>query len=133
MACSQVSFGSIRGSVVNKDGEPMPFVRVFLYASGADHFLAGVQTDFDGVFHLKNVAPGMYTLEMRDEVSSVEPSKLKEVRVLADQVTVLGSIEMSYAEIIGCDFGFPHWEKEFLMEPLNGNSTTIKKEDIRRP
>lgn len=129
----QIGMGTIKGTVNNKDGEFLPFVRVLVYASGDQNgsIKTRTETDFDGKFQLNALAPGMYDLVFTDFVSDFDTLRLEGVRVNPESITFLDRIEMSELEIIGCDFGLP---VPITINPLDpfGRSTTIPKEDIRR-
>ena len=127
--------GSIRGTVISDDDEPVPFAQVVVYSqdSASRQFIAGVATDFDGLFVLKNIEPGTYNVKITDESMLAYPVELTEVVVKAEKVSFLGEIGMSNREIIYCDFGLPDWRIEFLQQVPFGNATIIEKEDLRRP
>lgn len=139
MLFAQEQLGSIRGTVVSEEGEPLPFAKVILYTNKRDslnrQFVAGVHTDFDGMFYMKYLNPGIYVLEIEDETMLLQPMRLEGIEVKPNQISVLGELEMSNKEmeIIGCDFGTPYWEIEFLQQVPFGNATIIEKEDLRRP
>lgn len=73
--------GSIRGTVIGEDDEPIPFAKVVLYSqdSTSRQLIALVVTDFDGLFVLKNIAPGTYNVKITNESMVAYPVQLTEV------------------------------------------------------
>ena len=56
--------GVIKGYVKDAEsGEPLPFANVAVYKDGI--MVGGTQTDFDGLFALKNLKPGKYDVKFR--------------------------------------------------------------------
>ena len=54
---------SVKGKVVDKSGEPLPFVNVALMQNG--NLKTGATTDFDGKFKMANLDPGKYDLTVK--------------------------------------------------------------------
>lgn len=55
------SQGSIRGKIIDADGEPMPYCTIALKTN---QILDGTTTDFDGWFDFKGLTSGTYALEL---------------------------------------------------------------------
>ena len=136
MSIGQSDLGSIKGTVIDEDGQGVPFVRVVVYFPGQDEAIqAGAQTDFDGNFYLNSIPAGLYDIVIDGEVEGLDSARLSGVEVLSDQITFIDQVEMTYQDVICCCFGFVPLQKSLRtleMDPF-GRSITIKKEDIRRP
>jgi len=59
---AQSGTGTLKGTVVDESGEPLPFVTVALWQNG--NLKTGASTDFDGVFKISSLEPGKYDLEV---------------------------------------------------------------------
>ena len=62
-AFAQNGTGTLKGTVVDESGEPLPFVNVALWQNGT--LKTGASTDFDGHFKISNIEPGKYDLEVK--------------------------------------------------------------------
>ncbi len=59
---AQSGTGTLKGTVVDESGEPLPFVTVSLWENG--NLKTGASTDFDGNFKIANLEAGKYDLEI---------------------------------------------------------------------
>ena len=55
---SQVGAGTVKGTVKDESGEPLPFVNVGLFQNGVAK--GGAPTDINGKFIIQGVTPGNY-------------------------------------------------------------------------
>jgi len=62
IASAQVGQGTIKGTIKDDSGEPVPFANVALL-DGSNQIL-GTTTDFDGKYTLKPIQPGTYDLQV---------------------------------------------------------------------
>ena len=129
---AQENSGEIRGTVVDKNGEGIPFVTVYMYEGDSlrEALKGAASTDFDGHFVLKPVPTGTYNLKFDDRIGVVVPTYISTVVVEADRITFFEKIEMEYAEMEGESYGVPN-EPLIRIEQF-GNKTTIEGEEIRR-
>ncbi|MBQ8046289.1 MAG: carboxypeptidase-like regulatory domain-containing protein, partial [Bacteroidales bacterium] len=131
IAANVVAFaqGTLKGTIINAStNEPEPFVNVVVLQNGEQK--GGAQTDFDGNYTIKPLAPGNYDVK----VSSVgfAPVLLKNVPVKASG--------FSYAETIKLETSSKTLEEVKIVEhkiPLvdKGNPESgqrVSKEDIGR-
>ena len=59
---AQSGTGTMKGTIVDESGEPLPFVNITLFQNG--NLKTGGTTDFDGNFRISNLEPGKYDLEV---------------------------------------------------------------------
>ncbi|MEM6725492.1 MAG: carboxypeptidase-like regulatory domain-containing protein [Bacteroidota bacterium] len=96
---AQSAQGSIKGIVFDVDyQEGLPFANVLLYQE--DQFVAGVATDWDGLFHLKNIDTGIYRLEV--QYIDYETIHKPDIEIKNNQVIDLGQLSMKPEEIPPC-------------------------------
>lgn len=81
LALAQIGTGGIYGIVTDEKGEPIPFASVLVLQSGQQ--IAGMATDFDGLYKIRGLQPGPYNLR----VSSVgfQAEEKQSVIVKAEQ------------------------------------------------
>lgn len=78
------SSGSIQGRVIDKDtNEPLPFANVVAEMNGAQ--VGGAQTDFEGRFSIKPLAPGRY--ELKASFVGYAPVEIQGILVSTDKIT----------------------------------------------
>lgn len=83
--------GEIQGKVTDAEtGETMPFVNVVI--NKADIPLVGTSTDFDGIYSLNSVHPGIYTITF--SYLGYQKIQVEKVEVKANEISLL-SIELS--------------------------------------
>jgi len=96
LATAQSNTGSIRGTIKTSDGQPAEFVNVGLQGTNK-----GVASNKNGVFEIKNIEPGTYTLriffvglesrEQNVEVKAGEITRLDEI-ILNENATQLQEV-----------------------------------------
>ena len=115
--------GSIKGSVKDESGEPLPFANVSVQQNGVT--IAGSQTDFDGNYLIDPVRPGTYTL-VASFVGFTE-QQVRGLSVTADKVTfhdfmLTEGITLGEVEIV--DYSNP------LIDPDFKSGGTKTREEI---
>ncbi len=83
--------GSIKGKVLDPNGEPIPFANVALYQSG--NLKTGVSTNFDGEFKISSLDGGTYDLQV--SFVGYQTYKLEGLVVKSNQIVPLDDIMMS--------------------------------------
>lgn len=128
---SQMHYGTIRGKVIDKNGEPGMFVKIVAVDSkdSSQNFVAGCQSDFDGQFQLNALQPRTYDLIF----TSTEHDTLTVEGVLVqnERITFLDNVTMNNLEF-DCSYGVPMEPIRRKFEDPFGRSTIIDPEDIRR-
>ncbi|MGB0929698.1 MAG: carboxypeptidase regulatory-like domain-containing protein [Chitinophagales bacterium] len=77
--------GEIQGAVTDAEtGETMPFVNVSINVNGN---LIGTSTDFDGIYSLNSLRPGLYDVTF--SYVAFQTKKIEQVQVNADKTTFL--------------------------------------------
>lgn len=72
---AQVGSGTLKGTVTDGDlGDPLPFASVVVFLNGNQ--VSGTNTDFDGKFTIKPIAPGTYDVLI--SFVGYQPKKLLE-------------------------------------------------------
>jgi len=61
VAFAQPGTGSIKGTIKDETGDPIPFVNVAILQNGV--LKGGSQTDFDGKYKISSISPGSYVLK----------------------------------------------------------------------
>ena len=84
------SSGTIKGTVFDENGEPLPFANVYM-ERGA--FKMGGISDLDGNFTIKPIPAGKYDVNI--SFTGLETQTIKGVIVYADNITFLNKIKMS--------------------------------------
>lgn len=96
------STGTIKGTLTDSKGDPMPFATVTLLEDST--FVTGAQTDLQGDYAIKQITPGDYTLKFVSigyatkliEHVIVDPSKVAYVSTSMSQgATDLGTVVVS--------------------------------------
>ncbi len=81
---AQVGQGALKGKVLDKEsGEPIPFANIAVKSKG--NIVTGAQTDFDGVFNIKPLQPGLYDVEA--SFVGYQPQLIQGVVVKSDKTT----------------------------------------------
>ena len=101
---ASVSFsqtGQIKGIITDKTTEPLPFVKIVLSQNG--NSVGFAQSDFDGMYILKDINPGVYEIELR--FVGYIPIRIEGITVHPDKITFMDH-QMSSDEtrIVGCCF-----------------------------
>lgn len=125
-AYSQVGSGSIRGKLLDKKtGEPIPFTNVAVLKSGRQ--VSGASSNLEGVFEIKSLEPGEYTLR----VTNVQYQKYKQtgVRVNSEQMTRLDPIRLASSSKEIDTFVVKDY-KDPIVSSGEGSKTTMTRENI---
>ncbi len=130
---AQSQIGTLQGVVVDENHEPLPFVKVIVYSSDEKQsFISGVESDFDGRFNIRNLAPGVYDVQLSDYAFGLDTIRIENVKIQLDQITMLDTVEMTQIEFTDC-ICLPYYPSEVKrsMDPF-GRSIKIESEDIKR-
>ena len=82
---------SIKGDVVDKNGEPLPFVNVAIMQNG--NLKSGATTDFDGNFKIANIDAGKYDLTVK--FVGYKTYKIEGLIIKGGQLLPLGSLVLT--------------------------------------
>lgn len=132
-AFAQNQSGTIKGVVSDKDSktkEPIPFANVIVEQGGAQ--LLGTSTDFDGIYTLKPLNPGKYTVKV--SYVGYQPIQINDVLVTANTITFLdvaltGSVELKAVEVVS--YKVPVFEKDNTTQGGTVTSEDVKTMAIR--
>ena len=92
---------SIEGNVVDHIGQPIPMAKILL-SDGSNNEIRRL-ADLDGYFSIENLMPGRYDLWCTSFFS--DTARIICIEVLSLDCVDVGSIVLSYREIIFCDMG----------------------------
>jgi|GEM_PF-5718872 len=131
----QMGLGTLKGTVVDGNNEPLPFTRIIVYSLGENRsFMAGVESDFDGKFLISSLSVGVYDIELTNMSFVMDTLIIENVEILPETITFLDSVEMTqtirYHSGCLCIPEYPN-EVRLNIDPF-GRSTIIDPEDIRR-
>lgn len=93
---SQVNLGSIKGTVLNEDGKPIPGAKVWLEMEGSNII---VGTQVDGEFSIDALNSGVYNLRIKS--TGMDTLEYNGIQVQPDQLTFLGDIQMQLSSVMG--------------------------------
>ncbi len=93
---AQSGTGTIKGTVVDEAGEPLPFVNVTLWQNG--NMKTGATTDFDGHFKISNVEPGKYDIEV--SYVGYQKQKLEGIIVKGSKLLPLPNIVLKEGDLL---------------------------------
>lgn len=93
---SQTGTGTIKGTVLDESGEPLPFVNVTLKQSG--NLKTGATTDFDGNFKISSLEPGKYDLEV--SFVGYQTQKTEGIIVKGDKLLPLPDITLKEGDML---------------------------------
>ena len=83
-ATGQIGTGTLRGVITDAEtGEQVPFATVVLKDS-TDKVIKGVVSDFEGIYVIKSITPGVYNLEVR--YVGYDNLKIEGIQIQADKV-----------------------------------------------
>ncbi|HRO76447.1 MAG TPA: carboxypeptidase-like regulatory domain-containing protein, partial [Crocinitomicaceae bacterium] len=98
----QENLGNIKGTVTDKKGKPVDFAVVRVKDSLK--FIAYDMTDDDGIFEIKGLPEGTYSIWFESDFSS--ETILENVKIRKDSTQVI-NITLSEIEFYGCPMGRP--------------------------
>lgn len=125
-AIAQSGQGQLKGKVTdNSTGEPVPFANVVVKLNGV--LQVGGVTDIDGVYFIKPISPGTYTVE----ASSVgmQTAVINGVGIRADKTAFLDIEIGTKSEMLG-EFIFSDYEVPVFEKDQTVISTTVTKDDL---
>lgn len=93
---AQSGTGTIKGTIIDESGEPLPFVNVTLKQNG--NLKTGATTDFDGNFKISSVEPGKYDLEV--SFVGYQTQKTEGIIVKGDKLLPLPDITLREGDLL---------------------------------
>ncbi|MBX7182848.1 MAG: carboxypeptidase regulatory-like domain-containing protein [Bacteroidia bacterium] len=118
--------GTLKGTVKDNKGEPVPFANVAVKLNG--NLVTGGTTDFDGIYTIKSLPPGKYDVEA--SYTGYQSQVVKGVVVMVDKV-VFQDFSMSSGvnlkEVVVTEYKVPLIEKD-----AGATATTITSDDFKK-
>lgn len=93
---AQSGTGTIKGTIIDETGEPLPFVNVTLFQNG--NLKTGATTDFDGKFKISSLEPGKYDLEV--SFVGYQSQKTEGIVVKGDKLLPLPDITLKEGDLL---------------------------------
>lgn len=117
--------GAVQGIVLDDNGEPIPFANVVLMSNG--QVAGGCSTDFDGMYKLKGVGAGSYSIQV--SCVGFQKQEIRNVLVQGDR-TSFADLKMTSGvkldEVCVIDYKVP------LIEKDGGSVTTFSGVEATR-
>lgn len=126
----QTSNTIIKGTVLDKDGEALPFVNVILIEN--DSVINGITTDFDGKYTL-NLDENFLNKEFTIRVSYISYETVVKTGVFIKKgvITLDFTLNDNY-QLMGELYILPQKPLLENNDPSNANKTTFKRQEIQR-
>ena len=119
---SQTSNGSIKGKILDENGQPLPGTNVYFEVGGNGR---GAASDLDGNFHIRQIPAGVYNLKI--SFTGYQTIFKNEVEVTSDKITLLGEISMNNSDTLE-PFVVETWENPLIdMDNPSKISKTFKE------
>lgn len=93
---AQNGTGTIKGTILDESGEPLPFVNVTLKQNG--NLKTGATTDFDGNFKISSIEPGKYDLEV--SFVGYQTQKTEGIVIKGDKLLPLPDITLKEGDLL---------------------------------
>lgn len=93
---AQSGTGTLKGTILDETGEPLPFVNVTLKQNG--NLKTGATTDFDGNFKISSLEPGKYDLEV--SFVGYQSQKTEGIVIKGDKLLPLPDITLKEGDIL---------------------------------
>jgi len=93
---AQSGTGTLKGTVLDESGEPLPFVNVTLKQNG--NLKTGATTDFDGNFKISSLEPGKYDLEV--SFVGYQTQKTEGIIIKGDKLLPLPDITLREGDLL---------------------------------
>lgn len=120
--------GTIRGTVIDKDTkEPIPFANVVVQVDGIQK--GGCATDFDGIFTIKPLEPGSYTLIA--QFVGYKTQQINGVHVSADVIT-FQDVELSSGAVGLDEVEVIEYEVPLISKDRTQSGGTVTSEEIEK-
>ncbi len=125
-ALAQAGQGEIKGKIIDKEtGETLPFVNIVLERN--DVQIAGGQTNFDGVYSIKPIPPGTYTLKAT--FVGFKPIALAGIVVTSDE-TKFVDVKMASTAIEMKEFQVVKYKNKLIDKGNTTVKATVGAEDF---
>lgn len=118
---------SIKGTVIDDAGEPLPFVNVKLTQNG--NVKSGATTDFDGKFKISNLEAGKYDIEV--SFVGYSPVKLEGIIVKGGQLLPLDPITLHEGAVLD-EVEVVTYKVPLIDKDGGASGGTVTREDIAR-
>lgn len=92
---AQTTNGSIKGKVIDENGEPLIGANAYLNIGESSR---GATCDIDGNFHIREIPAGTYNL--RISFIGYASVNLSKVEVTSDKITLLGNIQLGFSDTL---------------------------------
>jgi hypothetical protein len=96
LSYAQNGTGTIKGTILDEAGEPLPFVNVTLKQNG--NLKTGATTDFDGNFKISSIEPGKYDLEV--SFVGYQTQKTEGIIIKGDKLLPLPDITLNEGDLL---------------------------------
>ena len=125
-AVAQNGTGTIKGTITDDKGEPVPFANIGVKMNG--NLITGATTDFDGVFSIKALQPGKYDVEA--SYTGFQSQMIKGFQVIVNKVSEANfklSSGINLKEVVVREYVVPLIEKDG-----GPTSQTFTREDFAK-
>lgn len=124
---AQVGAGTVKGTVKDESGEPLPFVNVGLFQNGVAK--GGAPTDINGKFIIQGVTPGEYDVEVT--FVGYAPTKVTGVVVNSGKITFLDKLVLREGEMLDV-VEVIEYEVPLINKDGGSSGGTVTREDISK-
>ena len=126
--CAMAQSGTLSGTVTEEGtGEPAPFANIVIESGGT--VVAGGVTDFDGLYSIKPIAPGSYTVKI--SFIGFATRQINEVVISPDKITVQNAALKKASDVLAeveiVEYVVP------LIDPDKTGTTKTKDEIVALP
>ena len=125
---AQVGSGTLKGTVTDGDlGDPLPFASVVVFLNGNQ--VSGTNTDFDGKFTIKPIAPGTYDVLI--SFVGYQPKKITGVKINANKIQILPDNQtVLSAGVMVAEAEVVEYEVPLIDKDGGASGGTVSREDI---
>lgn len=126
--CAMAQSGTLSGTVTEEGtGEPAPFANIVIESGGT--VVAGGVTDFDGLYSIKPIAPGTYTVKI--SFIGFATRQINDVVISPDKITVQNAALKKASDVLAeveiVEYVVP------LIDPDKTGTTKTKDEIVALP
>lgn len=126
--CAMAQSGTLSGTITEEGtGEPAPFANIVIESGGT--VVAGGVTDFDGLYSIKPIAPGQYTVKI--SFIGFATRQINDVVISPDKITVQNAALKKASDVLAeveiIEYVVP------LIDPDKTGTTKTKDEIVALP